>query len=107
MGRKQLVGLSCSPVATRLSRRAPPLAGCTPTPSWSLGQLRCLPTCSWMGPYPAAPPHPSPVVLKGRGNGPGTNSTPPQGILVMPSCPRQRAAHLFPIYIKIVCILCN
>uniref|UniRef100_A0A8D2BGR3 Uncharacterized protein n=1 Tax=Sus scrofa TaxID=9823 RepID=A0A8D2BGR3_PIG len=96
MGRKQLVGLSCSPVATRLSRRAPPLAGCTPTPSWSLGQLRCLPTCSWMGPYPAAPPHPSPVVLKGRGNGP-----------VMPSCPRQRAAHLFPIYIKIVCILCN
>uniref|UniRef100_A0A8C3VEL9 Uncharacterized protein n=1 Tax=Catagonus wagneri TaxID=51154 RepID=A0A8C3VEL9_9CETA len=100
MGRAGRLGLSCSPVVARLPHPAPPLVGSTPTCSWSLGQLHCLPTCSWVGPYPPAPPHPCPLVLKGR-----TKYHPPQGILGMPSCPRQRAAHLFSIYIKIVCIL--
>lgn len=71
--------------------------------SQPLGQLQGAPPAPEVGPYPAAPLHPFPFVLKGRGNGPGINST--QGILAMPSYPRERATRLFSIYSKIVCIL--
>lgn len=82
---------------------APPSAGHMPTHSQPLGQLQGAPPAPEVGPYPAAPLHPFPFVLKGRGNGPGINST--RGILAMPSYPRERATRLFSIYSKIVCIL--
>lgn len=88
---------SCGPLATEFPHHGPHMC------FWSLGQLHCLPTSPEVDPYPATHAHPSPLVLKGSGNGPGMNST--QGILGTPLYPRERAACLFSIYIKIVCIL--
>lgn len=75
----------------------------TSTCSWSREHSTVSPLAPEVGPYSAAPPHPSPLAAKGRGSVPGTNST--QRILGMPLCPSERAACLFSIYIKIVCIL--
>uniref|UniRef100_A0A8C0ZXF3 Secreted protein n=1 Tax=Castor canadensis TaxID=51338 RepID=A0A8C0ZXF3_CASCN len=58
-----------------------------------LGGSSVSPLAPQVGPYSAAPPHPSLFVLKGRASGPGMNST--QGILAMPSRPMERATCLF------------
>lgn len=67
----------CGPLAPPSS----PLAGHTLGPgSWGSSTVSSL-ALGWV-PTPLVPCYPSPLVLKGRGNGPGMNYT--QGILGMP-----------------------
>lgn len=84
---------------------APPSAGHMPTHFQPLGQLQGAPPAPEVGPYPAAPLHPFPFVLKGRGNGPGINST--QGILAMPSYPGREPHACFPFIARLFAYFCN
>lgn len=95
-------GPLCSPAEVHLTLSSPtgwPHRDHVPSP-WRGSSVS--PLTPEFGPCPAAPPHPQPLSSEG-GSEPGMNSI--QGMLAMLTRPKERAAHLFSIYIKMVCIL--